>query len=83
MAKRFGDIQNQIGFDLMAEDLITAILHNNPKILQNFVERPHIDRFVQLVRNNKQGKSVGDVKEEPIHITFGGWTTTPPPAKLH
>lgn len=48
-------LQEHIGFDLMAEDMMTAILHNNPKLLVKHVKRPHIERFVELVRNNKQG----------------------------
>lgn len=56
LAENFGQIQEQIGFDLMAEDTMTAVLHNNPKLLEKYVKNPHVERFVDLVRNNKSGK---------------------------
>lgn len=56
LAEKFGQIQEQIGFDLLAEDTMTAVLHNNPKLLEKYVKTPHVERFVELVRNNKAGK---------------------------
>ncbi|CAJ0918564.1 unnamed protein product, partial [Mesorhabditis belari] len=56
LAEKFGQIQEQIGFDLMAEDTMTAVLHNNPKLLEKYVKKDHVERFVELVRNNRQGK---------------------------
>ncbi|EJW79896.1 hypothetical protein WUBG_09195, partial [Wuchereria bancrofti] len=55
LAEKFGQIQEQIGFDLLAEDTMTAVLHNNPKLLEKYVKNPHVERFVELVRNNKDG----------------------------
>ncbi|KAM3725760.1 Inositol 1,4,5-trisphosphate receptor [Dirofilaria immitis] len=56
LAEKFGQIQEQIGFDLLAEDTMTAVLHNNPKLLEKYVKNPHVERFVELVRNNKAGR---------------------------
>ncbi|VDD89339.1 unnamed protein product [Enterobius vermicularis] len=56
LAEKFGQIQEQIGFDLLAEDTMTAVLHNNPKLLEKYVKNPHVERFVELVRNNRAGK---------------------------
>uniref|UniRef100_A0A8L8Q6U3 Inositol 1,4,5-trisphosphate receptor n=1 Tax=Heligmosomoides polygyrus TaxID=6339 RepID=A0A8L8Q6U3_HELPZ len=56
LAEKFGQIQEQIGFDLLAEDTMTAVLHNNPKLLEKYVKTPHVERFVELVRNNRLGK---------------------------
>ncbi|KAK6016311.1 RIH domain protein [Ostertagia ostertagi] len=49
LAEKFGQIQEQIGFDLLAEDTMTAVLHNNPKLLEKYVKTPHVERFVELV----------------------------------
>ncbi|CAG9538689.1 unnamed protein product [Cercopithifilaria johnstoni] len=56
LAEKFGQIQEQIGFDLLAEETMTAVLHNNPKLLEKYVKNPHVERFVELVRNNKAGR---------------------------
>uniref|UniRef100_A0A0N5C5P1 Inositol 1,4,5-trisphosphate receptor n=1 Tax=Strongyloides papillosus TaxID=174720 RepID=A0A0N5C5P1_STREA len=56
LAGKFDQIQEQIGFDLLAEDTMTAVLHNNPKLLEKYVKTPHVERFVELVRKNKSGK---------------------------
>ena len=50
------DAKLKLRFDLMAEDTMTAVLHNNPKLLEKYVKLAHIERFVDLVRNNKEGK---------------------------
>uniref|UniRef100_A0A914EMS7 Inositol 1,4,5-trisphosphate receptor n=1 Tax=Acrobeloides nanus TaxID=290746 RepID=A0A914EMS7_9BILA len=56
LAEKFDQIQEQIGFNLLAEDTMTAVLHNNPKLLDKYVKNPHVERFVELVRNNRCGK---------------------------
>lgn len=53
----------------MAEDTITAILHDNTKLLETYVERPHIEKFIELVRLNKEGKYV-DSKKCTVHTGF-------------
>lgn len=56
LAEKFDQIQEQIGFNLLAEDTMTAVLHNNLKLLEKYVKTPHVERFVELVRNNRCGK---------------------------
>uniref|UniRef100_A0A914HGQ2 MIR domain-containing protein n=1 Tax=Globodera rostochiensis TaxID=31243 RepID=A0A914HGQ2_GLORO len=56
LAEKFDQIQEQIGFNLLAEDTMTAVLHNNPKLLEKYVKTPHVERFVELVRNNRCGR---------------------------
>ncbi|KAI6239561.1 Inositol 1,4,5-trisphosphate receptor [Aphelenchoides fujianensis] len=38
LAEKFDQIQEQIGFNLLAEDTMTAVLHNNPKLLEKFLD---------------------------------------------
>ena len=51
-------MQSMIGFGVNAENTLTAMVNNNTKLLSTHIHMREIETFVNLLRKNRDPRSV-------------------------
>ena len=71
--KFFRTMQSQIGYRVLAEDTIAALVNNNSKLLEKYIHESQneIQMFISLLRNSRNiSKWHGRIEERLIVCTY-------------
>ena len=56
--KYFITMQSMIGFGVLAEDTLTALVHDNHMLLGKHIKKPEIQMYVDLLKDSREHRSV-------------------------
>lgn len=58
IAKYFGFMQSQIGWDLFAEDTITHLLNSNRRLMEKHITKKEVSSYVKLLSANRSARFI-------------------------
>ena len=56
--KYFITMQSMIGFGVLAEDTLTALVHDNHMLLGKHIKKPEIQMYVDLLKDSREHRYV-------------------------
>ena len=56
--KYFITMQSMIGFGVLAEDTLTALVHDNHMLLGKHIKKPEIQMYVDLLKESREHRFV-------------------------
>ena len=56
--KYFITMQSMIGFGVLAEDTLTALVHDNHMLLGKHIKKPEIQMYVDLLKDSREHRFV-------------------------
>ena len=56
--KYFITMQSMIGFGVLAEDTLTALVHDNHMLLGKHIKKPEIQMYVDLLKDSREPRFV-------------------------
>ena len=54
----FITMQSMIGFGVLAEDTLTALVHDNHMLLGKHIKKPEIQMYVDLLKDSREHRCV-------------------------
>lgn len=60
--KYFITMQSMIGFGVLAEDTLTALVHDNHMLLGKHIKKPEIQMYVDLLKDSREHRFVVTVR---------------------
>lgn len=66
----FITMQSMIGFGVLAEDTLTALVHDNHMLLGKHIKKPEIQMYVDLLKDSREHRYVVKSLHCDVHTSL-------------